>query len=515
MPTSQWDEISPVPTVTANQATEAAVLYIAINPEDPSAQNGWSKNIPPVDEEQQPMPSYIKAETVFQFSGPELPAALVVNPDVAKAKVSLTWFFNIELILAWKVDVYYNDGRVYCVIVAADSKEGHTSILFVKNKVLNVISSADLQVYLTNPSEPRVFVKNPGTLNERYGNLPIPSILIDNGIISAPSFGWVSSNMSKGVLCDAKVQRTRTTAAANLTGSLQSSSSIIFHPTDSTGADQQALNEFFFCNYLHDFYYCLGFGVGDGDFSTNDFVQAFAYPFSVQGTANMSTPPDGQNPRMNMGTIGARSTALDADVVFHEYTHGVSNRLVGRRFNNNALDDPQSGMMGEGWSDYFALTIQNSMVSLERTTTGNWVTNSLQGIRSHPYDASYPNNYSHIANGTIYEVHDGGEIWCATLMHMTRLIVSKLTQKKGYEISWLAVIDGLKLTVPNPSFIDARNAIHAALKGILQQNLISQAEYDIAENARKEAFAKFGMGKNAKSPNGRLFGIVSDNTLED
>ena len=44
----------------------------------------------------------------------------------------------------------------------------------------------------------------------------------------------------------------------------------------------------------------------------------------------------------------------DAEVVLHEYTHGLSNRRVGGGAGLSAL---QSGGLGEGWSDFYALSL--------------------------------------------------------------------------------------------------------------------------------------------------------------
>ena len=95
----------------------------------------------------------------------------------------------------------------------------------------------------------------------------------------------------------------------------------------------------------------------------------------------MATRADGLFAVMNMGLVAAtgRHTANDADVVFHEFTHGVSNRLVGGMRDANALEEPQSGAMGEGWSDYFALTLRNVAREDERTVTGNVGGEQLQG----------------------------------------------------------------------------------------------------------------------------------------
>ena len=44
----------------------------------------------------------------------------------------------------------------------------------------------------------------------------------------------------------------------------------------------------------------------------------------------------------------------DAAVVYHEYAHGLSNRLI-TYADGWGLDAFQSGAMGEGWSDWYAM----------------------------------------------------------------------------------------------------------------------------------------------------------------
>ena len=46
--------------------------------------------------------------------------------------------------------------------------------------------------------------------------------------------------------------------------------------------------------------------------------------------------------------------ANEADIVYHEYTHGLSNRLVVDAFGNSTLGNLQAGSMGEAWSDWYA-----------------------------------------------------------------------------------------------------------------------------------------------------------------
>ena len=78
--------------------------------------------------------------------------------------------------------------------------------------------------------------------------------------------------------------------------------------------------------------------------------------------ANMATPPDGPRPdadvpvpRRGHGDPSRGRRLDDAGIVYHEYTHGLSNRLVVDSLGNSTLDSRQAGAMGEAWSDWYAL----------------------------------------------------------------------------------------------------------------------------------------------------------------
>ena len=86
--------------------------------------------------------------------------------------------------------------------------------------------------------------------------------------------------------------------------------------------------------------------------------------------------------------------------------------------NANALEEPHSAGMGEGWSDYFALTLHNDLLKREKTVVGDWVVNDAGGIRRAPYDDNYPFHYGSLAGEG--DEHNVGEVWCAALMKMTR-----------------------------------------------------------------------------------------------
>ena len=177
------------------------------------------------------------------------------------------------------------------------------------------------------------------------------------------------------------------------------------------------------------------------------------------------------------------------------------------------LQQIQSGGMGEGWSDYFALTIQNFDKSVEKVVTGDWVVNNPNGIRGLKYDSSFPNRFGKIGTGRYNEVHNIGEIWCATLMEMNREIGTALGSKdRGHQIGWQIVVDALKISPSNPSFLDERDAILKALSD-LQAGSLNAADYTKVKKAVWTTFAKFGMGPNADCFGATLNGIVEDTNV--
>lgn len=304
----------------------------------------------------------------------------------------------------------------------------------------------------------------------------------------------------------------------------------VFAPAENS-PEQLVTNIFYFCNYMHDFFMMLGFDEESGNFQKvnrpgqglgADPVIAQAHPGSVPGTANMSRSADGRSSVMNMGLVvrSGRHTAKDGDVVCHEFGHGVSGRLVGGMLDGLGLTEEQSQSMGEGWSDFFALTITNFARPDERTVVGDWVINDPRGIRQRPYNEQYPGTFAHIGklpgqvpgvgNGDLSyrEEHDVGEIWCAALMQVTRNISAALASKeRGYRVTWQAVVDGLKLTPKNPTFLIARNAILRAIEAMNGRTL-TEPEFKKVRRAAWEGFARYAMGANAFCPNASYDGCV-------
>ncbi len=161
--------------------------------------------------------------------------------------------------------------------------------------------------------------------------------------------------------------------------------------------------------------------------------------------ANMFTPPNGSHPRMQMylwsSPFRRISSGSDAAVLYHEYTHGLSNRLVTDADGYGALNSAQAGAMGEGWSDFYAQDfIVGQYPELDTGAAGEVkmgaytdLTGSSSKLRYSPLDCppvgadpiACPGRITVGSGGFTYgdfgriaggaEVHADGEIWAQTL----------------------------------------------------------------------------------------------------
>src|SRR5690349_11229994 len=257
-------------------------------------------------------------------------------------------------------------------------------------------------------------------------------------------------------------------------------------------------NLFYYNNIMHDFSYNLGFTETARNFQVdnfgrggtgNDSVRAEAQDGSGTNNANFATPPDGSRPRMQQFLFTAptpdRDSSVDGDVVFHEYGHGISNRLIGN--GSTALSGTQSGAMGEGWSDYWAITINND------GAVGEYVTNNPAGIRRAAYSVPAAAVHDSYADLSSTSVHNDGEVWAATLWD--------LRTQLGATITDLIVLNGMKFTPNRPSFLNARDGIIQA-----DQNLNGGAN----RCAIWTVFARHGMGVSAVGNDGTTHVAATD-----
>ena len=124
---------------------------------------------------------------------------------------------------------------------------------------------------------------------------------------------------------------------------------------------------FYVMNRYHDELYKRGWVESAFNFQHNNFGRGGAGNDRVSsegqdsgGTnnANFSTPADGGRGRMQMyiwtGPTPDYDGTADADIIIHEVTHGLSNRLHG---NASGLSTNMARGMGEGWGDWYGHTM--------------------------------------------------------------------------------------------------------------------------------------------------------------
>ncbi len=485
-------DLDVAPALSVRQAVLKAAAHVAVPDEDEQGAT---------DEFGEPLTftsvdlTGFEAKVVATF--PDMPSQSTVieaGPFAEPIKANLLWFpLDNNLRLTWEVVITLprHEGQ-YRTLVDAEAGE----ILYCRQLMKTALARGN--VYRVDGGQPRQMTDFPLPL-QTY-DLPVP-----NDLPSGFPDHWVAANQSVGNSVNAHLDDFGVTIEGQMRDGV-----LTFDPADPTGDDQKVLNIFYYNCFMHDFFYLLGFREADGNFQQNNFerggaptdpVDARSFSGAVFGTASMATPIDGTNPVMRMGLVTStdRHTAFDSSVVFHEFTHGVTNRLVGGPMNARALEALQSGGMGEGWSDYIACSINDT------TVVGAWVVNRPNGIRGFPYDSNFPDNFGDLGQGRYTEVHNIGEIWCATLLEMNRQI--------GKVLGVQLVVDALKLSPANPSLLDMRDAILLALDNKLAAGQLSGDEHPSARRGIWTAFAHFGMGPNARSNGASLSGIVADFNL--
>jgi extracellular elastinolytic metalloproteinase len=316
--------------------------------------------------------------------------------------------------------------------------------------------------------------------------------------------------------------------------------------TDPNNLQASIVGMFFHVNWLHDRWYAAGFDEAAGNAQKDNFgrggvggdpILAEGHDFSGTDNANMSTPADGASPRMQMyefvgvNPLPSRTSDFEALITFHEMGHYITNRLIG---NAAGLTNRQGQAMGEGWGDFFAI----SMTSQESDdfasgvfAVGGWTDltadfkdNYYYSIRRYPYTADLTKNpltFRHISGNVLLpvgalrnprsggpnnEVHNAGEVWCATLWEVFVNLVAKHGHTEGERRMLDYVVGGLKLTPSRPTCTQARDAIITTVSVLDASDLVPVWA----------GFAKRGMGDGAVSPpssSSSLTGVVESFTV--
>lgn len=467
------DEDTPVTVrLSASSAVRAAGEYLATTGEDAETDPFGA----PVVSSTVDVSGYEPVVRAIVPSTPDQATVVAKGPFAADIPVSLVWFPTEErLRLGWSMTMTMpGNASQYAIIIDGDSGE----VLFCQETVRTAVARGNVYVADGESRDMTEFAAD-----------------------------WVDDDETRGNSVIAHLGETGPTTAG-----VRQGEAVVFDPPDARGDDQKVVNIFFFNAWAHDYFYALGFTEADGNFQIDnrglgglggDAVDARSHPGPVDGTANMLTLPDGRAPIMNMGLVKAtgRHTAFDRDVVLHEFTHGVTNRLVGGPLDQGSLTSMQARGMGEGWGDYIACTVG------EKTVVGDWVVDDPKGIRGFPYDGAFPDGFGDLGQDRYTRVHAIGEIWCATLIEMNRI------PDIGPELGVQLVVDALKLSPTNPSFLNMRDAILQAAADSQMAGELDDTRHAAVWAGIWRTFARFGMGVNARSHGAQLTGVVADHSV--
>ncbi|MBK9164822.1 MAG: M36 family metallopeptidase [Acidobacteria bacterium] len=320
-------------------------------------------------------------------------------------------------------------------------------------------------------------------------------------------------------------------------------------PPEMIDAQKAAVTQYFYItNWTHAAFYSLGFTEAARNFQHLNFgrggiegdrLSAESQDCSGTNGANFASPADGTRPRMQMfiwtGPPVDIDTAVDAQIVIHEFTHGLSNRLHG---NSTGLTTNMARAMGEGWSDFYATALlsssddpANGVHAVAGYTTNTifsgFTNNYYYGIRRYPQAVlSYTggiNNKPHnaltfsfantncnprlseaefafprglIGGTSCDQIHNLGEIWATTLWEVRARFVQRLGHQEGNRRMLQFVTDGMKISPLAPNFLQARDAILAAAQA---SSLAPESAADVADIWA--GFAARGMGVSASIQN--------------
>jgi hypothetical protein len=234
---------------------------------------------------------------------------------------------------------------------------------------------------------------------------------------------------------------------------------------------------------------------------------------------------------MRMHRFTDRDGTLDNQIVFHEWGHYLSNRLVS---NSAGLSNNQGRSMGEGWGDFNAMMLtvreDDTLIPSNATWGGmyalaTYATSGVNfnaalnhgyylGIRRTPYSTDMVNfnafTFKHITNGQALpvgppvasggvnaEVHNSGEVWAnmlwecyASLLRDTQGPTPRMNFQQAQDRMKAYLVASLAITPPSPTFVEARDAVLAAAYATDNTDYLEFWA----------AFAKRGMGVGAVAP---------------
>ncbi|MBI5388234.1 MAG: M36 family metallopeptidase [Verrucomicrobia bacterium] len=447
-----------------------------------------------------------------------------------EVRASLVWLpmERSRMRLCWAVDVTRRQaGETFHLLIDAETGEPRV-------RRCRTVDLSDVSYRVFTSDSPSPF--SPGWPVPDTNQPPvIPRSLVTLPALStnASRIGWISegANETRGNNVEAHTDRNGDNVP-DLPRPSGAPFRVFDFPLDlaqspTNYSDAAVVQLFYWCNWMHDQLYDLGFTEEHGNFQKDNFgrggqggdvIIADAQDGAAFNNANFTTAPDGQPGRIQMflfnGPTPFRDADLDAEVILHEYAHGLADRLIGGGVGISQL---QTYGLSEGWSDFYALSLLSEpgddvdgcypvggyMSYLYSGLTENY----YYGIRRYPvstdlsknpltfkdidpaqasFHPGVPRNPTSTSSGS--EVHRQGEVWCVTLWEARANLIKKYGFTAGNRRLLQLVTEGLRFSPPNPNFIQARDAI------------LSANTDNVVEAELWAAFAKRGLGYGAAAP---------------
>ena len=276
---------------------------------------------------------------------------------------------------------------------------------------------------------------------------------------------------------------------------------------------------FYLMNRWHDEMYRFGFTEQAQNFQHFNFGRGGAegdrlslemQDWSGTNGSVVTIPADGNRPRIQTfiwtGPTPDRDGGLDATMIVHEMTHGLSIRLIG---NTSGLNSNMSRGMGEGWSDFYALALLSEPADnpLGTHALGAYASYQLSGTESNYYyglrrfpvavmrsrgpnglphnpltfrylnagcetligttamsvNSAYPRNPVVATGGACDQIHNMGEVWAVALWEVRDQLIQRRGPAEGNRRAIQYITDGMKLSPLNPTILQMRDAIIAAV----------------------------------------------------
>jgi len=466
-----------------------------------------------------------------------------LKPLPGDASVSLVWLplDGDTLRLCWAAELTRRElGERFRFVIDAEIGE-----ILVRRKLTVEVSEVSYRVYTSDSPSPF----SPGFAVPTNAQPPYVQrslLSVSNLNATASPLGWLHDGVleTRGNNVDAHLDRDNDDRAdlPRVQGTITNGQRAFDFPIDlkqdpTNYSSAAVVQLFYWCNFMHDKLYELGFTEGAGNFQKDNFgrggqgsdaVSAEAQDGSGFNNANYTPTFDGSPPKIQMyifnGPTPARDGDFDAEVICHEYTHGLSDRLIG---GGAGIFQLQSFGMGEGWSDFYAEAL---LSQFEDDLGGNYpmggyvtyqfgglTQNYYYGIRRYPYTTNLnvnpltfkdidptiasthpgiPRNPIVVSSGN--QVHRQGEVWCSMLWDMRANLLRKYAPTNATEFTNVNmrilryVTRGLQLSPPNPNFVQARDAILQAVSFTLGSGTDTNEVW--------RAFARRGLGLSAYSP---------------